>query len=395
MRKLVVVLGALLLVAALPVMAGSYHAGAYINCSDCHTMHASIHDNQGTGTPASTTPSYGGTGVNAWLPASTQGSPIEALLKDEPNALCTACHDGQSFAPDVFETGSYTYARSAGALRKTTGGGHKLGSTVAPPGYNYAAIGAKADTYVAGTTGLECISCHSPHGSVGIFRNLVPYQWTASAAAGGKIQLTSAIVKPTDNVSATFDGSKDANINYAGPYVPGTVANWGGYYGASAVRYGRQGTPISSGTTHSSNRLDTFCGACHGDFHGGADAKALPQTISDVNTNDGTNFLRHPTSVITMGTNEGNYDHASKVGWQKAPLYFPANGYAPTAADVSGASPGCVSCHKAHGNNNPFGLLYIGAGSLSEEGSSSGTYVNLCHQCHSMGSSNADGTKTW
>jgi len=47
----------------------------------------------------------------------------------------------------------------------------------------------------------------------------------------------------------------------------------------------------------------------------------------------------------------------------------------------------CMSCHKAHGNGNPFGLLYMsGQGQLTEEGDTGGShYIDLCHQCHTQG----------
>ncbi|HSB81189.1 MAG TPA: hypothetical protein VLM91_20605 [Candidatus Methylomirabilis sp.] len=46
-----------------------------------------------------------------------------------------------------------------------------------------------------------------------------------------------------------------------------------------------------------------------------------------------------------------------------------------------------MSCHKAHGNGNPFALLYMsGRGQLTEAGDTQGkAYVDLCHQCHTQG----------
>lgn len=395
MRKLTVVMTALLAIVAVPLMAGAYHAGSYINCSDCHTMHASVHNNLVDGSAAPDTPSAAtydsgnAAYLNKWLPSGTQGNPLDSLLKEEVNTLCLTCHDNQTFAPDVVgANGGTAYVRSAGALRTgTTGGGHKLGSIVAPPGYDYARIGATADTYVAGTEGLECASCHAVHGSQGIFRNLGPYQWGSAGPSGFR-----ATLQPTEAVSTTFDATKDVNIGYAGPYVPGDTANFAGYYGAGAIKYAKSNPAGAAGANQVSNRIDAFCGACHGAFHGGAD-KNRSATTFDANINPGgLGFVRHPTATITMGSsNASTYNNAAKVGWQKAPLYL--TGTATT--DVQNSTPGCISCHKAHGNSNPFGLLYIGAGALTEEGSASGTFVNLCHQCHGMGASNSDGTKTY
>ena len=69
-----------------------------------------------------------------------------------------------------------------------------------------------------------------------------------------------------------------------------------------------------------------------------------------------------------------------------------------TATAWTDAQPGCVSCHKAHGNQNPFGLVFLNrnATSVDEQGGY-GTgqtemangygvgYRNLCGQCHSQG----------
>ncbi len=59
------------------------------------------------------------------------------------------------------------------------------------------------------------------------------------------------------------------------------------------------------------------------------------------------------------------------------------------------AAPGCLSCHKAHGNQNPFGLMFLNgnATAIDEEGGyATGQtqdlvqgYRNLCGQCHSQG----------
>ena len=55
-----------------------------------------------------------------------------------------------------------------------------------------------------------------------------------------------------------------------------------------------------------------------------------------------------------------------------------------------------MTCHKAHGNQNPFGLVFLdrNATSVGEEGgfgaddtdtSVKTGYRNLCGQCHSQG----------
>src|SRR5689334_16924792 len=102
MKRLTILLSAAIVIVAMPMLAAdAYHAGQYANCSDCHTMHASVHNNQGaTQVDAPSSPvTGGGTGVNIWLPV--QGAAEHYLLKGTEESVCISCHDGKSFAPDV------------------------------------------------------------------------------------------------------------------------------------------------------------------------------------------------------------------------------------------------------------------------------------------------------
>ena len=59
MKKLAV-LSALLLIAALPALAQSnYHYNENMNCSDCHSMHASAHNNLTDGSAITTPNTFG------------------------------------------------------------------------------------------------------------------------------------------------------------------------------------------------------------------------------------------------------------------------------------------------------------------------------------------------
>ena len=67
-------------------------------------------------------------------------------------------------------------------------------------------------------------------------------------------------------------------------------------------------------------------------------------------------------------------------------------------ATTTDPTPGCVSCHKAHGNQNPFGLFFLdpNATAIDEQGGDHPTipemangygtsYQGLCGQCHTQG----------
>ena len=368
MKKYYVVLTAILALAAIPALAqglpaastgfDNYHYNANMNCSDCHSMHASAHSNLTTGAAITTPNTTPGNVINPYYVA--PAAPAEGrhyLLKNDD--VCATCHDGQTWAPDVIGDNTNSYIRSAGGLRDgVTGGGHKIGSTVRPPGYDGSTVGG----YYSAVQPLECYSCHSPHGGSN-FRNLVAYQMRSAVPGNAAIQ--------PKFVKSTTWALNDA-------VIAADTRTWGtdslaSYYGRDKVTYGRagDGSEVLFGTQKSSNRIDHFCGVCHGKFHGG-------EITSPVG--DGTGFVRHPTSIVKVADAGTTFAGAGK-GAQTLKVYQAA-GTINAATD----SPGCVTCHKAHGNNNPFALIYPdrATGSVpSEEGG--GIYKDLCKSCHSMG----------
>ena len=88
MKRLVIVaaLGALCVFATAAV-AGDYHNGTTLICSDCHVMHGSQ--------------SHALTSGGFFVPIGANG-PYADLLRNDVNDLCLTCHDNSSFAPDVF-----------------------------------------------------------------------------------------------------------------------------------------------------------------------------------------------------------------------------------------------------------------------------------------------------
>jgi hypothetical protein len=370
--------------------AGLYHTGNTLLCYDCHTMHNSMQHGFGGGA-VSTTPTLGGD----WI-ANAKADPQKFLLKAPANQLCLACHDGQSFAPDVLGiniNASPTQGREAGALNDMAGAapyepwkGHTLGSTTEPPGYNPAAVGAPATWYTA-SDGLECINCHAQHGPATSYRNLGSY------ALGG----AATNARPTYVIGAANDTTKDVWINGDAAYVGGSgvAGTFNAVFDRANIWFNRNDALV--GTRKTSNRMGTFCATCHADFHGGPADTNIGASAAAL---DG--FLRHPTSQVTIGTagTQGYGGHSSLT------RYVNATGTTKTrvkvaASDTTGytdASPICVTCHKGHGNQNPFGLIFLNlnAASVDDEGgwaASQSThdlatgYRNLCGQCHSQGNS--------
>jgi hypothetical protein len=328
-------LGFTISVAALLVMvgvsfAGDYHTNTTLICADCHVMHYSQ------------THGYSADGSGAYL-APGAGGPNEFLLRYELPKLCLACHDGQLGIPDVLEANTGVNVRAAGALNKTTStgtyvptDGHTLGSTAVAPGGTYQAA-----------NGLDCNSCHSVHGGDGRYRNLRSTYGT----------ITYAI--------STNDLAKDVFERAARGYD------------AEDVDYNEPGT----GTT---SKMGAWCQGCHTSFHGSSSAAGM----RDQSAPAGQGWFRHPTADANIGAIGGGH---SSLDTFKAMLYRPkvmsATGQWGTQgtawADApSTLTPSCFTCHKAHGNANPFGLMYM-TGSAAPGENGDGTEVReLCSTCH-------------
>jgi hypothetical protein len=380
MKKFLVAVVALVAVIALPALAGEWHSGATNLCADCHTMHFSMqHGFDGAAVSATATAN------GNWLSAT---GPNAFLLKAPANQLCLSCHDGQSFAPDVLGTNanaSPTQGRAAGALNETGLGapydpykGHTLGATTPPPGYSSSA------TFYDATAGLECISCHAQHGSATAYRNLGPYS-------------IPGVNRPTYVISTTNDTTKDVWINIASYTAnSGSAATFNTYYDSAAVSFNRNdatSAPFTGGTAvATSNKMDTFCGACHADFHGGAGDANIGATAAAL---DG--FIRHPTSSVTIGGAAAQSYGGHSVLSQYVAGTTKVKVYASDRAAYTDAAPGCLTCHKAHGNQNPFGLVFLSRTSATvpneEGGLKAGVtntvnhgYQSLCGQCHTQAS---------
>ncbi len=360
--------------------AGEWHSGPNNICWDCHTMHFSMQHGFTGGAVGTSAATLGGN----WL--STTG-PNAFLLKAPANQLCLSCHDGQPIAPDVLGANFNappTQGRSAGALNDATLGapydswkGHTLDSTATPPGFDPTKIGASA-TWYNPAGGLECISCHAQHGPTAAYRNLGPYSLGGAATAA----------RPTYVISTTNSTTQDVWINLASYTAgSGTAALFNLYYDYANLSFNRNDATVTNKT---SNRMDTFCGACHGNFHGGPADTNIGATVAAL---DG--FIRHPTSQVTLGAAgaQGYGGHSSLARYVGNTTKTRV--YATDRAGYTDASPGCVSCHKGHGNQNPFGLFFLNgtSSSVTEEGgwasgqtpSNAQGYRNLCGQCHGQG----------
>lgn len=322
--------------------AGDYHRLTSLVCSDCHTMHYSVSHNFGNG--------------NTPPPTNLSGGPNQKLLKAAtPNDLCKSCHDGQNFAPDTFGANTGNYVRESGGITTGTAPyenwkGHTLGA-------DSAGVVAPGGTYNTGATGLQCTSCHSAHGGASglTYTDLAD---PVTAAANGQWRNLSS--KPggisTPVRLAYVKGVNDPKADIF--EHDGTLGQVSTHYDISNVDFNEPDPTQSS--------YGNWCKGCHTQFHGLA---------TDANMHGSTDWVRHPTAGVNLSSSSiTRYNSlTNKVKVLKGTA---ANDY----------TPSCFTCHKAHGNQNAFGLIYMkGTGTVTEEGDDGTQLPNLCQQCHTQG----------
>lgn len=346
------VLAVALIVLAPPVLrAGDYHYRTTLLCQECHVMHFSqAHD-------------YGDSSGFATLGPT---GPYEKLLRNEVNDLCLTCHNDQLTIADVLDSNSKTTVtvRQAGALSRGTEGagvptGHTLDSTEAAPN-------SDPGTGWSNPDGFSCVDCHDPHGEVGgavdvfsingieedypdlgVYRNLA----TNIGTAGTYVNVSYAV------------GTRDPNRDVFERTAPRS-------YNVTDVDF-NEPVPDRSG-------MSEWCKQCHPNFHGN---KGGPEVGGAI----GTEWLRHPSADANIGAQGGTHSSLSLYSsyTNKVKVMDPSGTWDGSSSEVT---PFCLSCHKAHGNQNAFGLVYMsGEGDVTEEGDDGTTVTALCHQCHVQG----------
>ena len=351
-RLVVAISVALSLVASLS-FAGDYHFGVTLICSDCHVMHYS----QSHGYNAN------GSGNFAALGA---GGPYGFLLRNDVNDLCNSCHDGQVWAPDVVEANSGPVSnRQAGALNVVGGNGqyppatgHTLGSTAVAPGSNPA---------WSNPQGLNCADCHAVHGRA----NNLP----ATITNGGYRNLFRTGVTSITYSRGDVEASNDLTRWVHETASSGNTAT---HYGMSAITFNEPDQAASA--------YANICKSCHTDFHGvlgGTEIGGVPITggYEDMH--------RHPAAGSNIGAIGGGHSSLSRFLGKAnqvqvmSPAGHKPGSYVATDTDLTMS---CMSCHKGHGNQNAFGLIYmLGTGAVNEQGDAGVDARNMCRQCHSMG----------
>jgi cytochrome c553 len=334
-----VLAGAASCVIAPGLFAGDYHVRGTLDCADCHKMH------------------FESSETSSQLPAD-----VGPLLQRDVNDLCLSCHDNSQRATDVlgFDHGpSAGNVRQAGYLNRlgksgSPGTGHTLGSLETAPG---SSPPWRAEDENGSGIGLTCVNCHAPHGDdePGAYRNL---RSDAGNNARGE-----GLVTYNHERAGSNDLSRDVFVRRARDYDE------------SAVDFNEPNRRESA--------MARFCAGCHDKFHGEPGTSA---NIGGTATGESfTRFVRHPSSGVGIGAIGGDWSRLEVLASRTNRVKVMSE-TGQWSAPGTDATPTCISCHKAHGNGNPFGLIFrSGRGTLTEDGDTQGRAVeDLCAQCHSF-----------
>jgi predicted CXXCH cytochrome family protein len=164
----------------------------------------------------------------------------------------------------------------------------------------------------------------------------------------------------TDYVQGVEDGDWEQTKS-------STDHNW---YLGTTVQYTNDGSTNPDGGLRTQHTITAFCSGCHWGFHGPISSDA--NGVYGMGPMGGP-WIRHPVDIAYPSVGEyGAYDPVNSYSVE-APV-----AWTNTTAPGSGPVVMCISCHRAHGSDQPDNLRWDYGTMIAGGGGSGG-----CFTCHS------------
>lgn len=248
-----------------------------------------------------------------------------ALLAPGLTEVCLRCHEGTRGVPDVVGEDVNRLADRAGGWFTPPGEnsphGHDLAAGVAP---------RPSPLPAASRHGVTCVDCHHPHGN-GRPRNLL---WADGAPGSPTLGLFLAPwatgLAKYEAANVAYDAEPRAGILEASSICLSCHQGFGEGRGQHPAYSSMRGELVVMDRGPSSRSTDP----AH--WQGG----------------EGKGFEVPRVRVVTLGAR--SYEEAQLV-------------------DARANAPFCLTCHKAHGSDQPFGIPWPAQGGVGPAG---------CSQCH-------------
>jgi hypothetical protein len=274
------------------------------------------------------------------------------------NGTCANCHTMHASDEGVTTTpsGFLLKAGCAGCHAIEVNSAAGVGATFGAPqvGDDTAGVNLLAGGYFNTTVDASGASAHSVI-DASVPANLTvapgdataPFTFVAASTTNTNFECTDCHGAAGHHGTSTSYRFLQADLLNAGsatgPLVTGT--------GAAAWEVG-----ATAPNVYDAASMNTFCSGCHSDFHGTTNTGGTGVTGSGP-------FTRHPTNVITSSYG------ASYTG---------ATGADKTVATGDGGEVMCLSCHRAHGSDQPDMLRFTYANNSAGDG----TQNVGCETCH-------------
>lgn len=328
---IVTILSLSLVLMGAAVFAGDFHTGSGLKCYQCHIMHQTKSH------------AYGDDSHDSATNTSGQAYGAHLLKYADANTTCLSCHNAGD-SKDVYKgfntapgaTPTTPFNRISGWFGLSTDTNQDFTGVLANDYGHDLNNGAQTPPGGTSAVSLGCPSCHDPHGNAS-YRNL-----GTQDADGNRVDSGITYEKGTyTGTVEVFQATPPTGVNK---------------FDVSNISY----EPVS-GSSH----YEQYCVSCHTSIHNSAA------------TSNG--WMKHPTMGVSRAYTAGTVSPLKTIGG----LPQAGQSGALVAGQVS-----CMTCHKAHGSDHPFGLIYDNRTTTALEdgtGTGSGQIRTTCKHCHDKG----------